>query len=81
MIALLTAALMVLVSFASDAEETTYTMDPCGLRGYNADAGWQYVVMGVYPYDKEGTAQAIFDVISTYPLEQLNQKHFYDIPR
>ena len=31
------------------------------------------------PYDKEGTAQAIFDVISTYPLEQLNQKHFYDI--
>ena len=33
------------------------------------------------PYDKEGTAQAIFDVISTYPLEQLKQKHFYDIPR
>ena len=31
------------------------------------------------PYDKEGTALAIFDVISTYPLEQLNQKHFYDI--
>ena len=31
------------------------------------------------PYDKEGTAQAIFDVISTFPLEQLNQKHFYDI--
>ena len=33
------------------------------------------------PYDKAGTAQAIFDVISTYPLEQLKQKHFYDIPR
>jgi UDP-N-acetylglucosamine 2-epimerase (non-hydrolysing)/GDP/UDP-N,N'-diacetylbacillosamine 2-epimerase (hydrolysing) len=31
------------------------------------------------PYDKEGTAQAIFDVISTYPLFQLNQKIFYDI--
>ena len=31
------------------------------------------------PYDKEGTAQAVFDVISTYPLEQLKQKHFYDI--
>ena len=31
------------------------------------------------PYDKEGTAQAIFDVISTYPLEQLKLKHFYDI--
>jgi len=31
------------------------------------------------PYDKEGTAQNIFDVISTYPLEELNQKHFFDI--
>ena len=31
------------------------------------------------PYDKEGTAQAIFDVISTYPLEELKQKHFYDL--
>lgn len=31
------------------------------------------------PYEKDNTAQAIFDVISTYPLEQLNQKHFYDI--
>lgn len=31
------------------------------------------------PYDKEGTAQAIFDVVSAYPLEQLQQKHFYDI--
>ena len=31
------------------------------------------------PYEKENTAQTIFDVISTYPLEQLNRKHFYDI--
>ena len=31
------------------------------------------------PYEKDNTAQTIFDVISTYPLEQLNQKHFYDI--
>lgn len=31
------------------------------------------------PYDIEGTAKAIFGVISTYPLEQLNQKHFYDL--
>ncbi len=31
------------------------------------------------PYDKEGTAENIFKVISSYPLEQLNQKHFYDI--
>lgn len=32
-----------------------------------------------HPYDKEGTAENIFKVISSYPLEQLNQKHFYDI--
>ena len=31
------------------------------------------------PYEKEDTARNIFDVISTYPLEKLNQKHFYDI--
>lgn len=31
------------------------------------------------PYDKEGTAQAMFNVIRTYPLDSLNQKHFYDI--
>lgn len=31
------------------------------------------------PYDKEGTAKSIFEVISTYPLKELNQKHFYDI--
>ena len=31
------------------------------------------------PYDKEGTARKIYDVISTYPLEQLQQKKFYDI--
>ena len=31
------------------------------------------------PYEKANTAEEIFTVISTYPLEQLNQKHFYDI--
>lgn len=31
------------------------------------------------PYDKPNTAGAIFDIISSYPLEELNQKHFYDI--
>jgi UDP-N-acetylglucosamine 2-epimerase (non-hydrolysing)/GDP/UDP-N,N'-diacetylbacillosamine 2-epimerase (hydrolysing) len=33
------------------------------------------------PYDKEGTAQAIFDIISTHPLENLKQKQFYDLPK
>lgn len=31
------------------------------------------------PYDKPGTAKAIFDIISTYPLEGLINKHFYDL--
>lgn len=31
------------------------------------------------PYDKEGTAQSIFDIISTYPIDELKQKHFFDI--
>lgn len=31
------------------------------------------------PYEKEGTAQAIFDVISTYPLEGIIKKKFYNL--
>jgi len=31
------------------------------------------------PYEKADTAEEIFKVISTYPIEQLKQKHFYDL--
>lgn len=31
------------------------------------------------PYEKENTAAEIFKIISHYPLEELKQKHFYDI--
>ena len=31
------------------------------------------------PYEKENTAQLIFDVIKTYPLNLLTQKSFYDL--
>ena len=31
------------------------------------------------PYYKEGTCDAIMNVIRTYPLENLIQKHFYDL--
>lgn len=31
------------------------------------------------PYEKEGTAEYIFNVISSYPLEGIMQKHFYDL--
>lgn len=37
------------------------------------------VAQATNPYDKEGTAQAIFDIISKYPLEGIIQKHFYDL--
>ena len=31
------------------------------------------------PYEKANTVEEIFKVISTYPLEELKQKHFYDL--
>lgn len=31
------------------------------------------------PYDKPGTANAIFDIIKQYPLDGLSQKHFYNL--
>ena len=31
------------------------------------------------PYYKEGTCDAILKVIKTYPLDNLIQKHFYDL--
>lgn len=31
------------------------------------------------PYEKDNTSEEIYKVISTYPLEELKQKHFYDI--
>lgn len=31
------------------------------------------------PYEKDNTSEEIFNVISTYPLEELKQKHFYNL--
>ena len=31
------------------------------------------------PYEKENTTEEIFKIISSFPLKQLKQKHFYDI--
>lgn len=31
------------------------------------------------PYEQPDSAKKIFDVISVYPLDKLNQKHFYDL--
>ena len=52
------------------------------LKGLSVIMSPEFIQMAKHiqnPYDKEGTAQTIFDVISTYPLEQLKHKHFYDI--
>ena len=31
------------------------------------------------PYEKENTVQSVFDVISTYPLDELKRKSFYNL--
>ena len=33
--------------------ESENTVDACGLRGWNLDSGYQYVIMGWYPYEKD----------------------------
>lgn len=33
------------------------------------------------PYEQDNTAEEIYKIISTYPLEGLNQKKFYDLPQ
>ena len=30
-------------------------VDDCGLRGYETSRGWQYVILGSYPYEADGT--------------------------
>lgn len=50
-----------------------------GLRHIMSDEFKKIAQHAVNPYDKQGTAQAIFDVISTYSLEGIINKHFYDL--
>lgn len=40
-------------------------VDACGLRGWDPDAGYQYVIMGYYPYEADGTeAPVLWQVLS-----------------
>ena len=48
----LTLLCCVFISPAGSAE-TASVVDSCGLRGWNLENGWQYVIMGWYPYDKD----------------------------
>lgn len=50
-----------------------------GLETVLSSSFQEKVTLAKNPYEKEGSAKAIFDVISTYPLNELKQKHFYDI--
>ena len=60
----------------------------CGSDTASIIAGLNQVLsyefrMGAYvamnPYEKENTAQLIFDIISTYPLDILQRKPFYNL--
>lgn len=51
--------------FPAGMAETAYTLDPCGLRGWDPDGGYQYVIMGYYPYEKDGTkAPVLWQVLA-----------------
>ena len=64
-IALLLTAALLLSAAVSPAEEAAYTVDPCGLRGWDLNAGYQYAIMGVYPYEKDGTkAPVLWQVLA-----------------
>lgn len=67
------------------AAESVYN---CSTNKDSISAGLEYILSpefkaiatkSINPYEKDGTAQAIFNVISTYPLDGILQKKFYDI--
>lgn len=49
-----------------------------GLAKIFAPENRQMAQQASNPYEKEGTAQHIFEVIKNYPLHNITQKHFYD---
>ena len=69
------------------AAESVYNCAPdrvsilTGLDFIFSDAFKEKAAHTVNPYDKSGTAEAIFNVIKSYPLNQLEHKHFFDIPQ
>ena len=42
-------------ALSAGEEPATPEVDACGLRGYDPACGWQYVIMGSYPYEADGT--------------------------
>ncbi len=67
------------------AAESVYN---CGTSKETISAGLTHVLSSEFraqaakaknPYEKEGTAQAIFDVLSTYPMDGIIKKEFYNL--
>ena len=50
-----------------------------GLKTVLSEEFREMACHAVNPYEKENTAQTIFDVIATYPLDKLHQKIFYNL--
>lgn len=50
-----------------------------GLKHILSNEFRQIAAAASNPYEKDGTAENIFKIISTYPLEGIIQKHFYDL--
>lgn len=59
---------------ASDTASIT-----AGLKTVLSEEFREMACHAVNPYEKENTAQTIFDVIATYPLDKLHQKVFYNL--
>lgn len=50
-----------------------------GLNTVLSDKFREVAYEAVNPYEKENTAQSVFYIISTYPLDKLHQKSFYNL--
>ena len=57
--------IMIAAVFAVTCAESGAAVDECGLRGWDLDSGWQYVIMGYYPYEADGSkAPVLWQVLS-----------------
>jgi UDP-N-acetylglucosamine 2-epimerase (non-hydrolysing)/GDP/UDP-N,N'-diacetylbacillosamine 2-epimerase (hydrolysing) len=71
-----------------DGRLTADSVYKCGTSKESISVGLDYILSDKFreiaaittnPYEKEGTAQTIFDVISTFPLEGIIKKQFYNL--
>ena len=59
------AAWLFLCVFCLSAAPAETAVDACGLRGWDFDSGWQYVILGYHPYEADGTkAPVLWQVLA-----------------